>query len=152
MNKPQDAVAAETAQIKETKMKNTKTSAAEDVRCTDLFADLVARFGEENGGSEDFFTHNPDRIGCRYADLSMHRREDGWHYGRLPEAYPTPAECYAHHREDAARFHSANGKPSQSKGKTMNKPQDPVAAETALLSCSSRHVNRRMNKRTMEDK
>ncbi len=71
------------------------------VRCDDLFADLVAKFGEANGGSEDFFIHNPDRIGCRYADLSMHRREDGWHYGQLPEAYQTPAECYA-------RFHSEN--------------------------------------------
>lgn len=60
------------------------------------FADLVARFGEQSGDPEDFFVHSPTRIGCRYADLSMHRREDGWHYGQLPEAYPTLAECYAH--------------------------------------------------------
>jgi hypothetical protein len=89
-------------------MTNTQSENGGTVRLTDLFADLVARFGEENGGSEDFFLINPDHIGCRYADLSMHRREDGWHYGRLPEAYPTPAECYAHWREDDTRFHSAN--------------------------------------------
>lgn len=75
---------------------------------TALFADLVAKHGEENGGSEDFFVHNENRIGCRYADVSLHRKEDGWHYGQFPEAYPTPAECYEHWREDAARFHSAN--------------------------------------------
>lgn len=87
---------------------NTPQSTDRDsVESTALFADLVAKYGEQNGGSEDFFVHNENRIGCRYADLSMHRKEDGWHYGQLPEAYPTPAECYARHREDEARFHSA---------------------------------------------
>lgn len=84
------------------------------MRCYDEcgrdFADLVAKYGKENGGSEDFFVHNKNRIGCRYADLSMHRKDDGWHYGRLPEAYPTPAECYANHRADEVRFHSADPK------------------------------------------
>lgn len=77
---------------------------------TDLFADLVAQFGEQNhDGGEDFFVHSESRIGCRYADLSMHLRDDGWHYGQLPEAYPTPAECYAHWREDEARFFAQQG-------------------------------------------
>lgn len=67
------------------------------------FAELVARHGEENGGTEDFSVHDHDRIACRYADLSIHRSNDGWHYGSIAEAYATPAECYAHRREDAER-------------------------------------------------
>jgi hypothetical protein len=68
----------------------------------DLFAELVERFGD----TEEFFVYNETRIGCRAADLSLYKKEDGWHYGQLPEAYPTPTECYAHSREDGAKFHS----------------------------------------------
>ena len=97
------------SQSPDPKIMNTPTDTRRDsVEFTALFADLVRLHGEENGGSEDFFINGENRIGCRYADLSMHRKDDGWHYGQLPEAYPTPAECYEHRREDEARFHSPN--------------------------------------------
>ena len=74
----------------------------------DFFADLARRFGENNGGSEVFDLIDITTISCRYADLCIKKDSHGWHYGPCPEAYATPAECYANHREDLVRFHSAN--------------------------------------------
>lgn len=72
-----------------------------------LFADLERRFGEDNGGSEDFDLIDAATISCRYADLCIKRGSHGWHYGPCHDAYQTPSECYANHREDLVRFYSA---------------------------------------------
>ena len=103
----------------------------------DLFSDLVEKHGEKEDecGGEDFFIHNESRIGCRYADLSMHRKDDGWHYGQLPEAYPTPAECYANHREDEARFYSANVPRQVSLAGGAGGLQESGAKALGLLFC-----------------
>jgi hypothetical protein len=60
------------------------------------FAEQLKELVEKYGDVEDFFAYDENRIGCRYANLTLHREEDGWHCGQLPEAYPTPAECYGH--------------------------------------------------------
>jgi hypothetical protein len=78
------------------------------LRTTALVADLERRFGEDNGGSEVFDLIDATTISCRYADLCIKRDSHGWRYGPCPEAYATPSECYANHRENLVRFHSAN--------------------------------------------
>jgi hypothetical protein len=58
------------------------------------FAEQLKELRKKYGSVEDFYIYSETNIHCRYANLRMRKKEDGWHLGELPGAYPTPAECY----------------------------------------------------------
>lgn len=61
--------------------------------------DLIHAHDERNGGTENFIVLDTTRVSCRYADLSIWRRDDGWHYGANITGYPTPKEAYERRNE-----------------------------------------------------
>lgn len=71
----------------------------------DLFVDLVSKHGEQNGGIEDFYILDETTIGCRYGDCCIRLKSDGWHYGGISPAHPTPALAFENR---AADYHSTN--------------------------------------------
>jgi hypothetical protein len=66
------------------------------------FAEQIRELRKKYGDVEDFYIYSETNIHCRYANLRMHKKEDGWHLGELPGAYPTPAECYGRWWEGGA--------------------------------------------------